>query len=111
MDPSEWALARIGLKVSIFRSMVLVVSSLQQMYLFYYHIHLLAQDIARTITEISMSTHLSHHPKTLDQSNLDLTHDSESDRVKSRIVGISMGPQPEALKFVGIENIESVPLF
>ena len=32
-------------------------------------------------------------------------------RVKSRIVGISMGPQPEALKFVGIENIESVPLF
>ena len=31
--------------------------------------------------------------------------------VKSRIVGISMGPQPEALKFVGIENIEGVPLF
>ena len=61
MDPSEWALARIGLKVSIFRSMVLVVSSLQQMYLFYYHIHLLAQDIARTITEISMSTHLLFH--------------------------------------------------
>ena len=31
--------------------------------------------------------------------------------VKSRIVGISMGPQPEALKSVGIENIERVPLF